>query len=107
NYNNAVKGDDNRNQILIAKSTDGGNTFQTLQKVSDYYDLPDCATYQGGKDAGRACVPEKGASTNSYFRATNYTSGAVNPTNTAQVVVPFGSSINVHSNAPNGWLPAG
>jgi len=107
NYNNAVKSGDNRNQILIAKSTDGGNTFQTLQKVSDYYDLPDCATYQGGKDAGRACVPEKGASTNSYFRATNYPSGAVNPTKPTQVVVTFGSYINVHSNESNGCVPTG
>ena len=29
NYNNAVSGNDNRNQILLAKSTDGGNTFST------------------------------------------------------------------------------
>ena len=107
NYNNAVKGQDNRNQILIAKSVDGGNTFSPPLKVSDYYDLPDCATYQGGKDLGRACVPEKGASTNSYFRATNYPSGAVNPTNPAQVVVVFGSYINVHSNESNGCVPAG
>jgi hypothetical protein len=107
NYNNAVKAADNRNQILLSKSTDGGNTFSIPIKVSDYYDLPDCATYQGGKDAGRACVPEKGASTNSYFRATNYPSGAVNPTNPAQVVVTFGSYINVHSNEANGCVPAG
>ena len=37
----------------------------------DYYELPDCDTYQGaGADPGRACVPEKGASHNSMFRAT-------------------------------------
>jgi len=107
NYNNAVKAADNRNQILLSKSTDGGNTFTGPIKVSDYYDLPDCATYQGGKDLGRACVPEKGASTNSYFRATNYPSGAVNPTNAAQVVVTFGSYINVHSNEANGCIPTG
>lgn len=108
NYNNALKGaGDNRNQMLLSKSVDGGNTFSAPVKVSDYYDLPDCATYQGGKDFGRACVPEKGASTNSYFRATNYPSGAVNPTNPAQVVVTFGSYINVHSNEANGCAPAG
>jgi len=107
NYNNAVKAADNRNQILLSKSTDGGNTFTGPIKVSDYYDLPDCATYQAGKDLGRACVPEKGASTNSYFRATNYPSGAVNPTNPAQVVVTFGSYINVHSNETNGCVPTG
>ncbi|MFL5661223.1 MAG: sialidase family protein [Ktedonobacteraceae bacterium] len=107
NYNNAVKAPDNRNQVLLVKSTDGGNTFSPPVKVSDYYDLPDCATYQGGKDAGRACVPEKGPSTNSFFRVTNYPSGAVNPTNPAQVVVTFGSYINVHSNEANGCVPAG
>src|SRR6202011_4739970 len=77
--NNAVTGSDNRNQILLAKSTDGGVSFSLPVKVGDYYDLPDCSTYQGGQDAGRACVPEKGSSMNSVFRATNYPSGAVNP----------------------------
>jgi hypothetical protein len=107
NFNNALKAGDNRNQVLISKSTDGGNTFVGPIKVSDYYDLPDCATYQGGKDAGRACVPEKGPSTNSYFRAVNYPTGAVNPTNPHQVVVTFGSYINVHSNETNGCVPTG
>ena len=108
NYNNATKGPtDNRNQVLLAKSVDGGNTFSPPVKVADYYDLPDCATYQDGKDAGSACVPEKGASSNSYFRAANYPSGAVNPTDPNQVVVTFGSYINVHSNEANGCVPAG
>ncbi|MFL5804808.1 MAG: exo-alpha-sialidase [Roseiflexaceae bacterium] len=98
---------DNRNQILLAKSLDGGNTFVGPVKVADYYDLPDCATYQAGHDFGRACVPEKGPTTNSYFRATNYGSGEVNPTNPAQVVVVFGSYINVHSNEANGCVPTG
>ena len=53
------RGHDNRNQMLLAKSTDGGITFSAPVKVSDYYDLPDCATYQNS-DPGRACVPEKG-----------------------------------------------
>lgn len=107
NYNNAVKGQDNRNQMLLSKSTDGGNTFVGPIKVSDYYDLPDCATYQNGKDFGRACVPEKGPTANSIFRATNYPTGAVNPTNPSQVVVTFGSYINQHSNEANGCVPAG
>ncbi|HEX6350283.1 MAG TPA: sialidase family protein [Candidatus Dormibacteraeota bacterium] len=107
NFNNAVQAGDNRNQILLAKSIDGGNTFSPPIKVSDYYDLPDCPTYQGGKDFGRACVPEKGASTDSFFRATNYASGKVNPTNPAQVVVTFGSYINEHSNEANGCVPTG
>ena len=107
NFNNAVKGNDNRNQMLIAKSTDGGNTFTPPVKVSDYYDLPDCATYQGGRDFGRACVPEKGGTNSSVFRAANYPSGAVDPTNPARVVVTFGSYINQHSNEANGCTPAG
>jgi hypothetical protein len=106
NFNNSVTAPDNRNQMLIAKSVDGGNTFSAPQKVSDYYDLPDCLTYQQS-DPGRSCVPEKGASKNSVFRATNYPSGAVNPTNPNQVVVTFGSYINQHSNASNGCTAAG
>ncbi len=99
---------DNRNQILMARSFDGGDTIDsTLIKVSDYYDLPDCATYQQGHDFGRACVPEKNATANSIFRATNYASGAVNPTNPKQVVVAFGSYINVHSKEANGCIPTG
>jgi hypothetical protein len=107
NFNNAVAGNDNRNQILLAKSTDGGNTFTIPIKVSDYYDLPDCATYQSGQDFGRACVPEKGSTANSVFRATNYASGRVNPTKPNQVVVTFGSYINQHSNESNGCVPTG
>jgi hypothetical protein len=109
NFNNAetLGGADNRNQILLAKSTDGGNTFSAPVKVGDYYDLPDCATYQGGKDFGRACVPEKNATANSVFRATNYASGEVDPTNPAHVVVTYGSYINKHSNESNGCVPAG
>ncbi len=108
NFNNALTGpNDNHNQILLVKSTDGGVTFSAPVKVSDYYDLPDCATYQNGQDPGRACVPEKGSSTNSVFRATNYASGAVNPKKPSQVVVTLGSYINVHSNESNGCAPAG
>jgi hypothetical protein len=108
NFNNATTtATDNRNQILLVKSTDGGNTFSAPIKVADWYDLPDCATYQGGQDFGRACVPEQGASQRSVFRATNYPSGAVNPTNPSQVIVTFGSYINPHSNESTGCIPAG
>jgi hypothetical protein len=107
NFNNTQLGNDNRNQILLAKSTDGGATFTAPVKVSDYYDLPDCATYQGGQDPGRACVPEQSPSMNSVFRAANYPSGQVRPDNNAQVVVTFGSYINKHSNESNGCTPAG
>jgi hypothetical protein len=108
NFNNAVTGADNRNQVLLAKSTDGGATFSAPVKVTDYYDLPDCDAYQGdGADPGRACVPEKGSSTKSVFRATNYPSGAVDPTHPNRVVVTVGSYINRHSNESNGCTPAG
>jgi hypothetical protein len=98
NYNNTTTGSDNRNQMLLVKSTDGGATFGSPVKVADYYELPDCATYQAGQDAGRACVPEKGATANSVFRAANYPSGAVDPTNSNRVVVAFASYIGPHSN---------
>ena len=41
---------------------------------------PTAPTYQNGQDPGRACVPEKGPSANSMFRASNYPIGAVDPT---------------------------
>jgi hypothetical protein len=98
---------ENRYQMLIAKSTDGGDTFSAPVKVSDYYELPDCPAYQDGHDPGRSCVPEKGATSNSIFRASNYPVGAVNPRNPRQVVVTFGSYINAHSTEANGCAPAG
>jgi hypothetical protein len=97
---------DNKAQVLLAKSTDGGNSFTAPRKVSDYYDLPDCQTYQG-EDPGVACVPEKGETSNSIFRAANYPSGAVNPRNPRQVVVTLGSYINRHSKESNGCVPQG
>src|SRR5262249_16171740 len=87
------------------KSTDGGATFGTPVVVSNFYELPDCVTYQGS-DPGRACVPEKGPSTNSTFRAANYPSGAVNPKDPSQVVISFASAINQESKEP-GCTPAG
>jgi hypothetical protein len=100
-------GIDNRAQVLLARSDDGGETFLPPVKVSDFYDLPDCETYQDGKDPGRACVPEKGPTSNSYFRAANYPSGAVNPRRPNDVQVTFGSYINRHSKESNGCVPLG
>jgi hypothetical protein len=107
NFNNTVTGSDNRNQILMTKSTDGGATFSAPVKVADYYELPDCAAAQGGQNPFTACVPEKGTAQNSIFRASNYASGAVNPTNPSQVVFTVGSYINRDSNEANGCAPNG
>ena len=108
NFNNSLSSaTDNHNQVLLTRSTDGGQTFGSPVLVGNYYDLPDCATYQGGQDPFRSCVPEKGTAQNSVFRATNYPSGGVNPTNASQVVVTYGSYINRDSNESNGCTPAG
>jgi hypothetical protein len=108
NFNNFLNdANDNRNQVILARSTDGGKSFAKPVKVADYYDLPDCATYQAGQDFGRSCVPEKNpATTASVFRAINYASGAVNPLHPNQVAVAFGSYINTHSNEATGCSPA-
>ena len=106
NFNNATTGLDNRNQVLLVKSVDGGASFGAPVKVADYYDLPDCLTYQG-QDAGRACIPEKGPTKNSIFRADNYPSGAVNPRNPSQVAITFGSYISRNSNEASGCTPNG
>src|SRR6185437_3708915 len=65
NFNNQpTSGNDNHYQVMLAKSVDGGDSFSAPVKVSNYYDLPDCDTYQGsGADPFRSCVPEKGSST--------------------------------------------
>lgn len=106
NFNSAVSGTDNRNQMLLSRSTDGGRTFSAPVKVGDYYDLPDCDSYQGtGADPFRSCVPEKGTSHNSVFRATNYPAGAVDPS--GRVVVTYGSYISRDSNESLGCTPAG
>jgi hypothetical protein len=44
NFNNSLSdATDNHNQVLLAKSTDGGNTFGAPVLVGNYNDLPDCA----------------------------------------------------------------
>ena len=103
NFNNAAAvstSGDNHFQVLLAKSTNGGATFSAPVDATHYYDLPDCGTYQGGQDEGRNCVPEQGSQTNSIFRADNYPSGAVDPTNPNHIVVTIGSYINADSKAP-------
>ncbi len=96
---------DNHNQMLIVKSTDGGATFGEPVKVTDFYDLPDCFTYTGS-DFGRACVPTAPLSGVSVFRATNYPSPAA--VSDSEIVIDFGSYINQHSNPTLGnCSPAG
>jgi hypothetical protein len=108
NYNNKVTGNENRNQMLLAKSTDGGASFSAPVKVADYYDLPDCASYAGGQDPGRACIPEKGSGTKkSVFRAANYPTMVVDPRNANRLVVHYPSYINQNSNEHNGCVPQG
>jgi hypothetical protein len=93
--------------VLIVKSTDGGKSFSAPRKVASYYELPDCPTYQNGQNGGRACVPEKRATFNSVFRASQYPVGAVNPADPKQVVVTVGSYINRYSKESNGCVPTG
>jgi hypothetical protein len=114
NYNNCAgaigdpcEGDpnDNHNQMLIVKSTDGGDTWSAPVKVTDFYDLPDCFTYTG-ENFGRACVPTTPLSNRSVFRATNYPVGMARTND--NIVVTFGSYINRHSGPDRGnCFPAG
>jgi hypothetical protein len=104
--NGAPAGIDNRAQVLLAKSTDGGNSFSAPVKVADYYELPDCETYQEASE-GVSCVPEKGETHNSIFRASNYPVGSVNPRDPREVQVTLASYINRHSNERNGCVPQG
>ena len=103
----APAADDNRNQMLLAKSTDGG-TVRAPVKVGDYYDLPDCDTYQGAARtrAAPACR-RRARPRNSIFRADQLPVGRGEPDEPAQVVVTYGSYINSDSNETNGCVPAG
>ncbi|MBA3552602.1 MAG: exo-alpha-sialidase [Actinobacteria bacterium] len=104
NYNNCSGSvgcegnpDENQNQVLIVKSTDGGNSFGGPVKVAEFHELPDCVTYTG-ENFGRSCVPTAPLSVRSVFRAANYPVGAAFTGD--RLVVSFGSYINKHSN-PN------
>jgi hypothetical protein len=107
NFNTALtSATDNHFQVFLSKSVDGGVTFLPPVLVANYHDFPDCATYQGGQNEDQTCIPEKGATENSVFRATNYATGAVNPVN-GSIVVTFGSYISKYSNPANGCVPQG
>jgi hypothetical protein len=108
NFNNGLSSPaDNHNQVLLARSTDGGRTFAPPVLVGTYNELPDCATYQNGQDPGRACVPEKGSSANSIFRASNYPIGNVDPRHSNRILVTYGSYLNRNSSETTGCAPAG
>ena len=108
NFNNGLaNAADNHNQVLLARSTDGGQSFSAPVLVGTYNELPDCATYQNGQDPGRACVPEKGPSANSIFRASNYPIGGVDPKHANRILVTYGSYLNRNSNENTGCTPAG
>ena len=107
NFNVTAPGDqDNRAQVLLARSTDGGNSFSAPVRVANFYELPDCVTYQDAGE-GVVCVPEKGETQNSIFRSGNYPSGGVNPRDPHEIQVTFGSYVNRHSNEGNGCVPQG
>jgi hypothetical protein len=100
NFNNALAdANDNHNQMLIVKSTDGGASFGAPVKVSDFNELPDCLTYTN-HDPGRSCVPTAPLSDRSIFRASNYPSAAATSNN--RIVVTLGSYLNRHSNPERG-----
>src|SRR3984893_15703734 len=108
NYNDKLVGKDNRNQMLLAKSTDGGASFSAPVKVADYYDLPDCPSNTGGQNPGRSCIPEKGVGMKkSVFRAANYPTMVVDPRNGNRLVVHYPSYINRNSKEANGCVPQG
>ncbi len=100
NYNNAVSGNDNHNDILIVKSTNGGASFGGPKLVAKFWDLPDCATYTGD-DFGRSCVPTAPLSNVSVFRAANQPSAAADPVDPNKIYVTYGSYLNPHSNPQN------
>jgi len=109
NFNNSFSSpSDNHNQILLAKSTDGGVSFSAPVLVANYNEPPDCDTYQGtGQNPFQGCFPEKGTSNHSVFRVANYPVGAVDPTHHNVVAVTLGSYINADSNPSNGCVPTG
>ena len=87
---------DNHFQVLVVRSTDGGETFGAPVKVGEFYDLPDCATYTHEAGSfGRACVPTAPLTKKSVFRATNYPSPVA--LSNDRIVITYGSYINRHS----------
>ena len=81
--------------------------FSAPVKVADYYDLPDCATYQGARTrAARASRRRARQPTRSSGQRTTRRAGSTRATR-SEVVITFGSYINRHSNESNGCVPQG
>ena len=73
----------------------------------DYYDLPDCATYQARQRPGPRLRAGEGRHDQLDLPGHQLPVGRGQPDEPEQVVVTFGSYINQHSNEANGCVPAG
>ena len=82
-----LPGEDNRAQMLLARSTDGGNTFSAPVKVGDFYDLPDCETYQDGNGGGAAACPRRARRRTRSSAPPTTRPAAVDPRDDDEVVV--------------------
>ncbi|XVX20226.1 hypothetical protein ACQP1U_18425 [Actinomycetota bacterium] len=91
---------DNKQQVVVSTSRDGGATFAAPVLGGTTYEAPDCNTYQGTPPtlgaSGVACLPEKGAGKRSLFRVYNSVTGAVDP-RTGRLALVYGSYINPNS----------
>jgi hypothetical protein len=72
NFNNAVTGDDNRNQMLLVKSTDGGASFTGT--TTPVWELPSLSDERPGHLADQfwqwaALNPASGRVTTIHMRA--------------------------------------
>ena len=107
NFNNRPRaGTTTITRCLLAKSTDGGGSFSAPVKVSPYYDLPDCDTYQGPDPIRDVHACPRRARRHVGVPGHELPVGRVDRT-TRSVVVTFGSYINKDSNESNGCTPDG
>ena len=99
---------DNHNQMLLAKSTDGGQTFCApvtggrLQRPAGLRHLPGRRRRRPGLRAGEGHRAELDLPGDQLPRSARSTRA-----NPSQVVVTYGSYINRNSNESNGCTPAG
>ena len=92
--------------MVLGRRRRGKAIRMFMCNATTWYRIAD--TYQGaGADPFRACVPEKGSSTVSDFRATNYSSGQRQPDQRQPGGGHSGSYINRDFNETNGCIPTG